>query len=636
MSKELLADTRPTKEYLVNGITKDVTIEECIFDLIDNSIDAYSRKENELVSDFNKYTIEIKLSKNYFSIKDLGKGIKLEALINETLRFGTKTPHHTTSIGFYGIGLNRALFKLGKDISITSETSDNRSLIKLDVDVFLKDNNNWTLPINTEEKIGKQGTVIEIKKLYEEVNNYFTNAELIKLFKQKISLRYSQFLNKNLIIKVNDEEIEITDISIRPTSGFELLKKEFAYKGIKIIIEAGQSSGHFFTYEKSYDKEKNATLDECGWFVYCNDRAVKLFDLTSDTGWSSKPHREHTGFIGKVYFIGSAGKLPWNTSKTDVDLNNEIYKKALETMRYYSEAWRKHTQKVLKKNFRPITEENPLIEDLFGNEDQQQRQQDQQQGQQDQQQGQQDQQQGQQDQQQGQQDQQQQGQQDQQQGQQDQQQGQQDQQQGQQDQQQGQQDQQQGQQDQQQGQQDQQQEEEEIEEELPSHDELLYDIPEHALSQNQLFPQGKHPFNIPLNEKKLCSIINEMSKLKLDPQKGSPYAVLFLLRAFIELSCKYYIKTKKSKINLSQIESLAKQVERCLDHMINANAFDDKEDTRDVDSIRALCNENPSQKTVRSIQYLQNTLHHPKNIWDKENINAFWYSISPFLIKCYQ
>ncbi|WP_213385063.1 ATP-binding protein [Acinetobacter pittii] len=591
MSENLLADTRPTKEYLVNGITKDVTIEECIFDLIDNSIDAYSRKENELVSDFNKYTIEINLSKNHFSIKDYGKGIKLEALINETLRFGTKTSHHTTSIGFYGIGLNRALFKLGKDINISSETNDNRSFVKLDVDIFLRDNNNWTLPISTEKKTGSQGTIIEIKKLYEEVNDYFSNPELIKLFRNKVSLRYSQFLNKNLIIKVNNENIKNTAISIRSTSGFQSLNKEFAYKGIKVIIEVGQSSRHFFTYEKSYDKEKNATLNECGWFVYCNDRTVKLFDLTSDTGWNSKPHSEHTGFIGKVHFIGSAGKLPWNTSKTDVDLNNEIYKKALETMRLYSEAWRKHTQKVLKKNFRPITEENPLIEDLFGNEDQQQH------GQQDQQQGQQDQQQGQH---------------------------------------QGQQDQQQGQQDQHQGQQDQQQEEEQNEEELPSHEELLYDIPEHALSQNQLFPQGKHPFNIPLNEKKLCSIINEMSKLKLDPQKGSPYAVLFLLRAFIELSCKYYIKTKKSKINLSQIESLANQVERCLDHMINANAFDDKEDTRDVDSIRALCNENPSQKTVRSIQYLQNTLHHPKNIWDKENINAFWYSISPFLIKCYQ
>ncbi|WP_288498791.1 ATP-binding protein [uncultured Acinetobacter sp.] len=574
MNKELLADTRPTKEYLVNGITKDVTIEECIFDLIDNSIDAYSHKENELVSDFNKYTIEINLSKNYFSIKDLGKGIKLEALTNETLRFGTKTPHHTTSIGFYGIGLNRALFKLGKDICITSETNDDRSLIKLDVDNFLQDNNNWTIPINTEENIGVQGTIIEIKELYREVNDYFTNIKLIELFKNKLSLRYSQFLSKNLIIKVNDNAIEYTDVSIRPTSGFQHLKKAFVYKDVKIVIEAGQSSNHFFNYEKSYDKEKNATLDECGWFVYCNDRTVKLFDLTSDTGWNSKPHSEHTGFIGKVYFIGNAGKLPWNTSKTDVDLNNEIYKKALETMRSYSEAWRKHTQKVLKKNFRPITEENPLIEDLFGNEDQNQ-QQDQLEQQQDQQ-------------------------------------------------------------EQQQDQQEQQQEEVEIEEQLPSHEELLYEIPEHALSQNQLFPQGKHPFNIPLNEKKLCSIINEMSKLKLDPQKGSPYAVLFLLRAFIELSCKYYIKTKNSKINLSQIESLAKQVERCLDHMISKKVFNESEDTRNIDSIKALCNENPSQKTVRSIQYLQNTLHHPKLIWDKENINAFWYSILPFLIKCYQ
>ncbi|NNP75508.1 hypothetical protein A7P54_03625 [Acinetobacter sp. Ac_3412] len=634
MSKDYLADTRPAKDYLVNGITKDVTIEECIFDLIDNSIDAYPLHDKELISDYQPYLIEINFNKECFSIEDKGCGIPRTSLISETLRFGTKTQHHSTSIGFYGIGLNRALFKLGRKIHICTETVNERSKINLDVSEFLN-NNEWTLPITDETRKGTNGTLIKINNLNNDVSNSFINSEWIKTFTKEISIRYSEFINKNLHISVNEKLVEACNIKIRDTSGFTKRKKEFNHNGIKVVIELGQNSDHFFNYEKSYNKKPNATPQDCGWFVFCNDRAVKLFDWTADTGWHTKFHSEHNGFIGKAYFIGQAGSLPWNTSKTDIDLNHVTYKKALQTMKSFSESWRTHVSKVLKKGYRPITEENPIQNDLFGNDqqgqqDQQQAQQDQQQAQQDQQQGQQDQQQTQQDQQQGQQDQQQ-TQQDQQQGQQDQQQAQQDQQQGQQDQQQTQQDQQQ---DQQQAQQDQQLEEEDEEEELPSHEQLLYDIPPHALSQNVLFPKGKHPFNIPPDEKKLCAIINEMSKLRLDPQKGSPYAVLFLLRAFIELSCKYYIKTKKSKINLSQLDSLAEQVERCLDHMVSKNAFDD--DTRDVDSIRALCNINPSQKTVRSIQYLQNTLHHPKNIWDKDNINAFWYSILPFLIKCYE
>ena len=38
--KRFLIDTSPTKEAVVDGITRDATDEECIFDLIDNSIDA--------------------------------------------------------------------------------------------------------------------------------------------------------------------------------------------------------------------------------------------------------------------------------------------------------------------------------------------------------------------------------------------------------------------------------------------------------------------------------------------------------------------------------------------------------------------------------------------------------------------
>ena len=589
MTDKNLADTRPAKEYLVNGMTKDVTIEECIFDLIDNSIDAYPDHTGEIVSDYKQYTINLKIQRNLFSINDTGKGICLHLLKTDTLRFGTKTNHHTTSIGYYGIGLNRAIFKLGRKINLVTETASERSSLFLDVSKFLQDNDTWLLPIETQALTEKTGTFIEIKDLNKEVNDNFGDNDWISEFKNDISLRYSEFIKKNLIIILNDNPIPKVNPEIKKISDFKYIKKEYSYNNIKIIIEGGQSSQHSFTYEKSYDKDKNATLKESGWFVYCNDRAVKLFDKSSDTGWDAKQHTQHAGFIGKVFFIGNAGILPWNTSKTDVDLNNEIYKNALEKMRALFKSWTKHTSKVRKKD-RFISEENPIVsnqQQLDLSNQQQLEQNDQLQlDQNDQQQLDQN--------------------------------------------------------DQLQLNQNDQEDKEDL---LPSHEELLYDIPEHALNQNQLFVNGQHPFNIPSDEKKLCSIINEMSKLKLDPKSGSPYAVLFLIRAFIELSCKHYAVKHRVKFQLNENrinknektqKSLAEQVNLCLSHMIANNIFDASEDTRDIDSIKALCNENPAQKTVRSIQFLQNTLHHPKNIWDKDNINAFWHSISPFLIKCYQ
>ena len=39
-AKEFPVDTSPTKRVVVDSITRDATDEECIFDLIDNAIDA--------------------------------------------------------------------------------------------------------------------------------------------------------------------------------------------------------------------------------------------------------------------------------------------------------------------------------------------------------------------------------------------------------------------------------------------------------------------------------------------------------------------------------------------------------------------------------------------------------------------
>ena len=105
-TKPLFADTKPTKKYLVDGITKDITIEDSIFDLIDNSIDAFPENKNgSLPEDYNNYKIELTLNSDIFSITDHGTGMNSQTLQNNALRFGSHPKHHDTSIGHFGIGL---------------------------------------------------------------------------------------------------------------------------------------------------------------------------------------------------------------------------------------------------------------------------------------------------------------------------------------------------------------------------------------------------------------------------------------------------------------------------------------------------------------------------------------------------
>ncbi|QCO22344.1 hypothetical protein C9E88_013040 [Acinetobacter cumulans] len=622
MTEINLADTRPTKEYLVHGITQDVSIEECIFDLIDNSIDAYPRNSDEIMSDYDNYTIDLTIQKNLFSIDDQGKGINKGLLEKDTLRFGTKSDHHTTSIGFYGIGLNRALFKLGKKIDLSTETDKERSIIRLDVNKFLKDNDNWSLPIIPEKLKGIKGTSIKIENLNSEINENFSSTNWINSFSNQISIRYSEFLKKNLKIRVNGNDVKPYLVSIRNNSGFKELKKEFTHNGIKAIITLGQSSNHFFSYEDSYNYDKNATPKDCGWFVYCNDRAVKLFDWTPDTGWYTKFHNEHNGFIGKAYFIGNAGKLPWNTSKTDIDLNNEIYKKSLETMKNFSEEWRKHTNKVLKRGFRPITEENPAISDLFGSlpmggkqpvqpatnpqpiieqaplnpqpiieqaplnpqpiiehatlnpqpiiehatlNPQLDIQQDPL---------------------------------------------------------------------------NLHQVSQETKDNFYKEDELSdnfyqydpnYSAPSHIVDYEYLFNNktAKVPFFIPNEEIKLKSLLAELVKIRISTL---PIATIMLIRAFLELSCDYY--SRKFNVDIkTRKPSLSEIVSRCLHKMEEKQHL--RLDSRRISTLHSLCNERKYEKGFLCIQNLQITLHSEDLIWDKGSILSFWYTLLPFLTACY-
>ena len=574
-TKPLFADTKPTKKYLVDGITKDITIEDSIFDLIDNSIDAFPENKNgSLPEDYNNYKIELTLNSDIFSITDHGTGMNSQTLQNNALRFGSHPKHHDTSIGHFGIGLNRALFKLGKIATIKTCTVKENIQLTFDSNKFLGDDNYWDLPltINKTNNKDQTGTSISIENLNKEVAEKFSSSEWLKSFIISISQRYALFLVKNLVISINKKNITTIPVKISDASGFKKLENSFKHNSIDINIQLGQHLDFLFPYEQTEDKKNSITRKECGWFVYCNGRAIKLFDWSTDTGWFTKPHSEHTGFIGLVEFIGHPSKLPWNTSKSNIDLNNETYKKALLIMKDFSEKWRTHTGKVKRGQLFypsseiPVNTNNPTQEETIdaqhpaqeGTIDAQHPTQE--------------------------------------------------------------------------GTIDSQHPTQEESTKVFEYD-PNFTPPQHALENDYLFgsSKAKVPFNIPEHEYKIRSVLNELVKIKIEAKNGFPLASLMLIRCFIELGCIYYTNKKDIKIKKG---SLGEQVKYCLDKMTELK-FKQNLDSRRIGIMYSLCNENKSEKNVLCIQNLQITIHSDDLIWDKSNILAFWYGILPFLIECY-
>ncbi len=97
--------------------------------MIDNSVDAYIG--NELT---DRREIKLYISKNEFVIFDNCGGIEYNFLKTKVFRLGADIlQRDKPTLGVYGVGLKRAILKMGKNIEM--ETDDGKTLCKLNLNV---------------------------------------------------------------------------------------------------------------------------------------------------------------------------------------------------------------------------------------------------------------------------------------------------------------------------------------------------------------------------------------------------------------------------------------------------------------------------------------------------------------------
>jgi hypothetical protein len=375
--KHFFVDTSPTKEVVVSSLTRDASVEACIFDLIDNSIDAARNstfhiteadEEHILLDSYKGFSIALNLSGEGLKIEDNCGGIPVARLKTSVLRFGEPSTQHM-GIGVFGVGLNRALFKIGRRSEIDTDTGEERSVVVLDNAEYLKKKDDWDLPAEKLPTDGRIGTTIQVESLPPDISKNFADPDWVKGLRTEIGSRYGRFLEKGLIITVNGLRVESRTVPFREGGPFDEEYKVYrASNGVSVHIRYGEHRDHRFKKEPDHDLARNRALtDEYGWTVYCNDRAILISNKEWKTGWDSF-HTEFYGFVGEVSFVGAdPGALPWNTTKTDVDLNNTIYQDALEDMRRFNGKWRQFSDQRKKATdlLKPIPPAPPKKPDGF-------------------------------------------------------------------------------------------------------------------------------------------------------------------------------------------------------------------------------------------------------------------------------
>jgi Histidine kinase-, DNA gyrase B-, and HSP90-like ATPase len=382
-SLETGIDASPTKTFFVDMLTKDIELEDAILDLLDNCIDGIQRSiGSQEVTDmpYQGFWARINFSADRFTIEDNCGGIPLEVAKTYAFRMGRpvsidEKDLKINTIGTYGIGMKRAIFKMGHSSQIVSQTQDDSFRVLISPDWVNSDE--WKLPFeNVDRSMSSNGTIIQITDIRDGIKEEFAAADstLSNSLSGKISCHYSYIIKKGFTVFVNDQEVL--------PSSFDLL-----WEGADKITDPHKNAIAPYLYQSTYDGvsielavgfyRKTATASEvareakgtrtssenAGWTIICNDRVVVYRDKTRLTGWGEAGvpnyHPQFISIVGTVHFRSNEPrKLPITTTKRGLDVSSDLYlytkdfmREGLKMFTSYTNKWKNNVsqeKKVMK------------------------------------------------------------------------------------------------------------------------------------------------------------------------------------------------------------------------------------------------------------------------------------------------
>ena len=319
-------DASPTKGFFIYMLTRDIDLKPAIVELIDNSIDGAKRVRRK--SQYEGLFIRITMSKEKFIIVDNCGGIDIDTAQNYAFKFGRAPERKRKEEGFFtgifGIGMKRALFKMGNKFEIVSKTYDEHFILKVDVAQWMREKD-WDFQFDKAEN-GLQntevGTCITVENLNEEISLKFDNELFINSLIDYVQKYRTVEAENGLQIEINGITIDYRKEKLLESKDIQTYTHKIEDPEGTITIIAGIT-------------EKGEPA-KAGWYIYCNGRLVLYADKTSLSGWgdgSRSYHNSLAEFRGYVYFESkNLLALPWNTTKTGVDTSNRLYILAKQKM----------------------------------------------------------------------------------------------------------------------------------------------------------------------------------------------------------------------------------------------------------------------------------------------------------------
>jgi hypothetical protein len=336
-------------------LVRDIELVPAIVDLIDNSVDGARRivgapahnghiardsdrdGNDAVLKPLEGYSVEVRINKDEFVVNDNCGGITLEDAENYAFRFGRpeKVEPIEGEVGQFGVGMKRALFKLGEWFSVSSTARTSQFTVDVDVEKWLNEKGKWRFPIVAAGRRASRrgiGTRIVVKRLFPSVAAEFGEELFVQRLRDQIEFRHSTAIEEGLTVKLNTH-----DLHSRPPT--LLLGADVIPRVVHETLSSNGDSVEMNLYAGFVDlKDEDADTDDpeefaganlAGWYLICNGRMLLFADRSRLTGWGQEVadyHPQYRRFRGYVYLNGNSAAMPWNTAKTAVDEDNVIWR----------------------------------------------------------------------------------------------------------------------------------------------------------------------------------------------------------------------------------------------------------------------------------------------------------------------
>ena len=344
-------------------LTRDISLEDCILDLVDNSIDAAWKSSGRHPSGFDvnddlaAYSVSICLDSDKFEMTDNCGGLHLDDAVDHAFTFGRSGQDESEySVGVYGVGMKRSIFKIGNVINVDSTYESDSALTGFRVPINVRgwlsnDTFPWDFDIDEHPAASQAGVNITIDELFDETRDRFADPTFITNLRRVLGRDYMIPLRRGLTITVNNEKIIGERILLASTEDFGAMRATYddaEEPDVSVEIIAGMINPP----PDSNDPDAAGVIrsELSGWYVICNGRVILASDRSTITGWGTGSipmwHPQFFGFAGLVFFSSRhAALLPMTSTKRSVHVSSAVYRRALGRMAEPTRAWIDYTNK---------------------------------------------------------------------------------------------------------------------------------------------------------------------------------------------------------------------------------------------------------------------------------------------------